>query len=213
MNEIIGSKHGDLTILDVVGRTPNRGKLVLCLCSCGNTTTVAFNSLKSGHTKSCGCLQRKSVSTHKKSRSRLYKVWMDMRSRCGWKNGQDYKRYGQRGITVCDEWLNNFQAFNEWAISSGYDETAPKGKCTLDRIDVNKGYSPENCRWVDAKTQANNRRDNKFITYNGETHTITEWAELCGINVRTLRSRLYRHRWSIEQALTLPPLPKGVHLR
>lgn len=150
--------------------------------------------------------------THGKSYTRLYKVWIDMRCRCNYTKGEDFKRYGGRGIKVCDEWLNDFQAFNDWAFANGYNEDAPKGECTLDRIDVNGDYCPKNCRFVSSKTQANNRTNNKMITYNGKTHTVAEWAETLNINPSTLSARLNKYKWSIEQALSTPTMPRGWNL-
>lgn len=137
----------------------------LCMCDCGNMRVVKGSKLRSGRSKSCGCLQSKQLAErnrttkkiHGKAHTRLYHVWQGMHSRCYQKSHNRYHRYGARGITICDEWLHDFQAFYDWAIANGYDENAPKGQCTIDRIDNDKGYSPDNCRWVDMKTQATNK--------------------------------------------------------
>ena len=107
----------------------------------------------------------------------IYARWKHIKARCYNSNGKQYKDYGGRGIRVCDEWLENFEPFYEWAINNGYREDL-----TIDRIDVNGDYEPSNCRWVTAKAQQNNKRSNHFITYNNETHTLTEWAEKYNIN-------------------------------
>ena len=119
-----------------------------------------------------------------------------MRQRCYNPKNKRYKEYGARGVTVCEEWLNNFEAFYEWAIANGY-----RDNLTIDREDANKNYEPSNCRWITAKEQANNKRNNNYITYNGETHTIAEWAEIYNIKYSTLYQRINRYGWSVDRAL------------
>lgn len=136
----------------------------LCQCDCGKQTVVIGSELTKNHTKSCGCLRREQtierMTSHGERHSRLYEVWKAMRQRCINPSSRSYKRYGGRGITVCDEW-NDYQVFRDWAMANGYDENAPNGQCTIDRIDNDKGYSPDNCQWVDMKVQANNRSNSK----------------------------------------------------
>ena len=143
------------------------------------------------------------VSYRAKDNKRLYSVWGHMKDRCYSKTDPSYKRYGGRGITVCDEWKNSFRAFCKWALEHGFDSDAKFGVCTLDRIDNDKGYSPDNCRWVDMITQARNRRSNKIITFHGESHTMTEWSEITGLKKTTLAKRLDLG-WNVEDALTKP---------
>lgn len=137
----------------------------LCQCDCGKQTVVTTSDLTKNHTKSCGCLRneltRERCTKHGKKGNRLYSVWKSMKQRCLNQNDTGYKRYGGRGITVCDEWLHDFQAFYDWAIANGYDENAPRGQCTIDRIDNDKGYCPDNCRWADMRTQLNNRSNSR----------------------------------------------------
>lgn len=141
---------------------------------------------------------------HGKTKTRLYRIWFNMRCRCHKKDFVDYPRYGGRGIAVCDEWLNSFPPFYEWAMANGYREDL-----TLDRIDNDGNYEPSNCRWVDTKVQNNNTRRNHYITYNGETLTLAQWSERCGINKNTLQARICKYGWSVERALTENPEKNG----
>ena len=135
-------------------------------------------------------------ATHNKSNERVYRIWKSMKKRCENPNYKWYANYGGRGIRVCDEW-QKFEPFYEWATSNGYAENL-----TIDRIDVNGNYEPNNCRWVDMTTQSNNKRTNRNITFNNETHTMKEWSEILGIKYSTLESRLNKHKWSVEKAFT-----------
>lgn len=163
---MIGRRFGRLTVVERDGS--KHGKAVYkCQCDCGKITFVKSISLNNGDIQSCGCYLAELLHgnqfavKHGKCHSRLYGVWSGMITRCYNVNVHGYQYYGGRGITICDEWKNDFSMFQEWAMANGYDENAPYGQCTLDRIDVNGNYCPENCRWVDAKAQANNKRNNK----------------------------------------------------
>lgn len=134
------------------------------------------------------------------SRTRLYIIWSHMKQRCYNEKDLKYPRYGARGIKVCDEWKDNFMAFREWALKNGYEENL-----TLDRIDGNKNYEPSNCRWRTYRQQANNMSSNHFLTFNGATHTIAEWSRIVGINRATIERRINKHKWSVEDALTIRP--------
>lgn len=136
------------------------------------------------------------------AKTRLYIIWSHMKQRCYNENDLNYKKYGAKGITVCNEWLDNFMEFRNWAISNGYKE-----ELTLDRIDSSKEYSPKNCRWATYKQQGNNRKNNHLLTYNGETHTISEWSEIVGISDKVIRERINRYRWTAEKALTTQVRP------
>lgn len=178
-----------------------------CKCDCGNTSVVCGSRLVKGLTKSCGCLGPKLSSKrnrkHGKSNTRLYKLFYGMRERCYNEQGKDYKNYGGRGIKICDEWLSNPLLFIEWAYKNGYND-----KLSIDRIDVNEDYTPNNCRWVSFKKQANNRRNNLIITFEGKTMSAAEWCEFKGWNRHVIPERL-RNGWSLEKAMTTPLRIRG----
>lgn len=142
---------------------------------------------------------------HNAYKTKLYYVWSDIKTRCYNSKSAPFNHYGGRGITMCEEWRSSFIVFRDWAINSGYQEGL-----TIDRIDVNRGYFPENCRWVDMIAQANNKRTNRKVEYNGETHTISEWSRIVDIEKNTLRRRL-NAGWSVEDALTIRPKPGGYY--
>lgn len=133
--------------------------------------------------------------TYHLGNKRLYNIWCGIKKRCNTKSAKDYKHYGARGITVCEEWGNSYKSFYDWATKNGYTD-----ELTIDRIDNNKGYSPDNCRWATYKEQENNRRYNKSITYKGKTQNVKQWAEELGINYKTLWNRLFMYKWDTERA-------------
>lgn len=183
--DLTNRKFNMLTVLSRYGTAKDGQATWLCRCDCGNEKIVESSDLKNGKTKSCGCLKYK----HRESKTKLFWVWDSMIKRCERTTNYNYANYGGRGISVCAEW-HDFIKFKEWAVKVGYNPNATRGECTLDRIDVNGNYCPENCRWVNAMTQSNNRRCNHYETINGETHTISEWARLYNINRSTLQYRL-----------------------
>ena len=201
-DNLIGKKYGRLTVIAEAGRCGSRGVIWKCRCDCGNETNVKEVCLKSGETKSCGCLHReisKQIkTTHGMSRTRLYKEWRNAKTRCENPNTPYYHEYGGRGIKFSSEW-DDFVNFRDWAQSNGYDDSL-----TLDRIDVNGDYEPSNCRWISNAEQQLNKRNNHLLTFKGKTQTLTEWARELGIKERTLSARIIDYKWSIEKALTTP---------
>ena len=180
-----------------------------CLCDCGNRVVVGANNLRNGNTHSCGCLKKKMMAAkqfkhgdaggRKKSSTRLYRIWRGMNSRCYIPSATEYEYYGGRGIVVCDDWKCNYQAFKKWALLSGYTD-----ELTIDRIDNDGNYTPDNCRWVPMNEQLLNKSNNRLLTYKNKTMTITEWSKITGIDRRLIGIRIDRYRWTVERALTTP---------
>lgn len=200
--DLTGQRFGRLTVISRAKNTPAGQAQWLSVCDCGKKAISTGEALRSGRTLSCGCFRWERLLqvniTHGESDSLLYHVWCDMKRRCQDKYSQDWKYYGSRGITVCDEWLNDFTAFHQWALENDYADGL-----SIDRIDVNKGYSPENCRWADAVTQSRNRRNVCLVTYQGKAQALSAWSVEYGISYGVLYYR-YTHGWPIERALTEP---------
>lgn len=198
LKDLIGKRFGRLVVLsrapDKIQSSGRHRIMWNCMCDCGTTVVVYGDNLKKGVTKSCGCYQKDLQSakqkTHGETETKLYAVWCSMKARCFRSTATHYEYYGGRGITVCDEWASSYEAFRDWAYANGYYENDNR-ECTIDRIDVNGNYCPDNCRWIADVAQANNRRSNRVYTYNNETHNVTEWAHIIGIDPKTLFSRIY----------------------
>jgi len=187
MQDLTGMKFGRLTVLNRV--LPNNKwneTRWLCRCECGKEKVITRHSLNKG-TKSCGCLRIDSISKHGLYHTRIHKEWEGVKARCNNPNDTVYKYYGARGIKICNDWNDNFLSFYNWAMDNGYDDNL-----TLDRIDVNKNYEPSNCRWVDRVAQQRNRRDSVYVTINGETKHLLEWADVAGLKRSTVVTRYYK---------------------
>lgn len=186
----------------------------LCKCDCGKIKAISSKSLRNKDTKSCGCIRKKpyKIKNNDTTIKHLYRIWCYMKNRCYNKNLKYYIDWGGRGIKVCDEWLgeNGFENFYNWAINNGWKyEKQPNGKnkWTLDRINNDKDYSPENCRFVTMKEQCNNRRSSHYVTYNGETLTMIQWAEKLNIPVYLIRNRL-KYNWDMERVFDISNMKK-----
>lgn len=205
--DLCGLTFGRLYVQSRASRRGERHTRYLCICKCGRKVEVPGDRLVSGVTKSCGCYRveapQYNFRKHPKEDERLYNVWCNMKARCTNPNVKEYRFYGGRGITVCSEWQNDFSTFSSWAKATGYDALAPKGICTLDRIDTNKNYTPDNCRWISQEEQARNTRACRFITYNGETMTLNQWSARLGMAPGAVSKRL-RRGWTETEAVTIP---------
>lgn len=190
-NNLTGQRFGRLTAVERAGKDKHQKALWRCSCDCGGTLITRASNLKSGATSSCGCLHK----PHGGHGTRLYRIWKGMKDRCRRCSHSSYECYGGRGISVCEEWNQSFETFREWALANGY-----RDGLTIDRVEVDGNYCPENCRWVTMKEQGNNRRNTLRILYNGETHTIAEWSKITGIKYSTIYMRLY-NGWSVKEAL------------
>lgn len=195
-------KFGRLTVIKEVGRTKSGSTTWLCKCECGCDKVVSSSSLLHGKTQSCGCIKREQniemFFTHGETHSPLHKLWAGLKNRCYNKNARKYANYGGRGIKVCAEWKTNYLAFKNWCLANGYEPGL-----TLERLDVNGDYSPSNCIFATQKVQQNNRTNNHRITYEGDTKTLSQWAEYLGMPYKMLEHRINRG-WSVADAFTIP---------
>jgi len=199
--DLTGQRFNRLVAIKRIESPNNKhGAIWECVCDCGNKVVVASGNLKNGNTKSCGCLLKEGTNKkHGMNHTKIYMVYNEMISRCYNNKNKSYIRYGGRGITICDTWLNKkdgFQNFYNWAMVNGYQEGL-----TIDRINNNDNYNPDNCRWTTLKKQNNNRNNNVIFTYNNKTQTLEEWAEELGIKSYNLRNRRNRGN-SIEKILS-----------
>ena len=196
LKDLTGQKFGQLTALYKLHNYHKEGTYWLCICNCGNISESWSPQLRNGKIKSCGCLRIVNHSKkHGKANSRLYNIYNKMKSRCYNKNDPTYKYYGARGIKVCQDWLDNFQAFYDWAIENGY-----RSNLTIDRINVNGNYGPDNCRWITNKQQQRNKRNTKYVTYRGETKSLAEWCEILSLKYSRVFQRITKYNMPIEKA-------------
>lgn len=202
VQNLVGMKFGRLTVVEKDGMGSVTGAKWRCKCECGKETSVFGSNLVYGRSLSCGCLTRQATAAvltkHGKSNTRIYGIWTNMKDRCLNPKAKAYGGYGGRGITVCEEWRNDFQSFYDWAVVNGYSD-----ELTLERKNNDGNYCPENCRWATRKEQANNTRRNRMITIGEETHTLKEWTETTGVRYDKAKQRVAKLGWDAERALSV----------
>lgn len=205
--DISGLTFNSLTVVEYRGIDKSRSSMWLCRCSCGNEIVTRASSLKNENTKSCGCLRKKmamiastthGLSSGRKRKSRLYRAWTNMKSRCNNDKTPKFKNHGGRGISVCDQW-KDYINFHLWATENGY-----KDNLSLERIDNDKGYSPENCKWATCSEQNINKRTNRIVTVDGISRTVKEWSIVTGAKQPTLHARLNDYGWGDEKTIKTP---------
>lgn len=207
---LLGQKYGRLTVIDYADNIYYGKRLKSawkCKCECGNELVVTTDHLRNGHTKSCGCYakdifwkwmnKRVYIKHERESDTRLYEIWSHMKSRCNinLKHSRRYKDYAGRGIKVCDEWKNNYISFKKWACENGYHDNL-----TIDRIDVNGNYEPNNCRWVTLKEQCYNKRNNLYFF----GKVLKEWCQIYNMNYVRVYKRIFYWNWTFFEALLIP---------
>lgn len=201
--DLSGQRFGKLVVLERAENSNDGTTRFLCQCDCGNIKIIRSKHLKSGAIRDCGCEKSKRTRiknlTHGGSGTRLYNIWIKMRDRCKNPHSADWYDYGGRGITVYDKWDSSFEAFRKWSENNGYDDEK-----SIDRIDVNAGYYPDNCRWVSMRVQANNKRNNHMVCYHGKEMSLADAARLSSVPYSTIKRRITVYGWSTEKAIETP---------
>lgn len=200
IKNLAGQRDGKLVAVSV-SRSDNKGRKVWLLrCDCGNEverlSSIMSDAINKGKDSHCGCSPARKTHGLTSKKKNLYWVWAAMIQRCENPENKDYSTYGGRGIAVCEEWRNSFKSFHDWAKASGY-----KKGLTIERVDVDKGYSNDNCIWIINARQSLNCRRSAIITWNGKSQHISDWADDLGIKYKTLRGRIFDYGWSLDRAL------------
>ncbi len=200
--DLIGFRSGKLTVIKKLKGNKHKEMEWLCLCDCGNEHISSSNRLTRHITTCCKSCAMEKIShsnrTHGCEPRRLYGIYTNMKTRCYNSNYVLFSRYGGRGISICDEWLKSYESFRDWAFNNGYSE-----RLTIERVDNDGNYCPENCKWVDRTAQANNRHTNRILTLNGESDTMANWSRRLNIPYHIIQGRLEKN-WDDEKALTTP---------
>lgn len=212
-SDLCGKKYGRLTVLEKAeplkhpgGKQSTRWK---CQCECGNVVVIQTQVLKKGKSKSCGCFRKEyshdTFLKHGRYKSKIYKIYLCILSRCYYEGNKSYKNYGGRGIKVCDQWLGKegFLNFCEWSYKNGFDDSRTSNEQSIDRIDVNGNYEPLNCRWATQQKQQNNKRNNLYITYNSKTQSLADWCRELNIPYSRTQQR-HQRGWSVEKMFNEP---------
>lgn len=197
---MIGEKYNRLTITEYLGKDNHGKHIVKCKCDCGNENHITrYNALKRQNTKSCGCIRKEKPSnlSHGLRDTKLYNVWANMKQRCLNEKNPSYKYYGGRGITICDEWANDFHCFYSWAMCNGWND-----ELEVDRIDNNMGYSPENCRIVSHKQNCRNQNRTILVPYNGEQKPLIELCDQLSLSYGRISQRIYKLKMPLDKALS-----------
>jgi len=189
---LLNEKFGLLTVVEFAGQNAQKAYTWKCVCDCGKFKIATSGNLRSGNTRSCGCLNKTSHIKHGLHADRLHRIWNLMHQRC---SDLSNRYYGGKGIIVCDEW-KLFEPFREWSISNGYGPSL-----TIDRLNPQGNYCPQNCRWASAKDQNKNKSSNKWLLFRGQLKTLSQWSELYSMNPIRVNRRLMLG-WSLEEALT-----------
>lgn len=200
--DLTGQVFNHLTVIEL-GEPQGKVRRWKCICRCGKETQVPTYHLRTGGIKSCGCLQRESVVTHGQSYGAEYQAWKGIKRRCYSKKSRMYKRYGGRGITVCQRWRDSFANF---FADMG---KRPSAKHSIERIDNNGNYEPSNCKWATDAEQTRNTSRNVYVEFRGERLTVQDWAKRLGVTHGTLQNRI--KRWGVERALTTPVFSQYQH--
>lgn len=196
---IIGNRYGKWLVIDYAGK--NKWK---CKCDCGNINDVLRGNLTRGLSRSCGCtiipINRKRMMTHGYSQEKLYRVYHGIKRRCYNQNSKDFNNYGGRGISMCNEWKEDYMAFRNWAIEHEYQE----GK-QIDRINNDGNYEPNNCQFISQQENTRKKDNVNKLMYNNKEYTLSELSKICNISADRLRDRIIQKKWTIEEAITIKP--------
>ena len=209
--DYIGKKFNKLTVLEIDHRDKYGTAFAKCKCDCGNVCIATISGLRKGNNKSCGCMlkqvrrdiakNRKDQTVHGGAHTRLYRIWHGMRVRCHAKGKRDGKHYADRGITICREWDESFEVFRDWALANGC-----RDDLSIDRIDVNGNYEPNNCRWATSVEQGRNRRNTLYVEYNGKRVTLKEVCEIEDVPYSTVWKRVRWYGMDLDSALHTEPI-------